>query len=94
MSDTDVTFRVSIDDYRNTDMAGIKHSFQSAGFAVDDDGKSGFMLTGPKALAENVFNSSIESKNGIQSFATDPQEKNILNKTSYRVYFPTKPQFF
>jgi hypothetical protein len=94
MTDANVTFRVSIDDLQSTDMNKIKSSFESLGFNVETDGKRGFMLTGPKALAEQTFNSKIEDKDGSNSFSSNPLEQKILKNKAHRVYFPRKPEFY
>lgn len=94
MTETIVTLRLSLADPAGVDMERVAAEFSAAGFGVERDGRRGFLLSGPKPLAEETFGAAIgESERGPQ-FITEPRQDTILRGIGFTVYFPTRPEFF
>jgi len=94
MPSDDVTFRLSISDPKSIDMTELARSLERKGFRVTPDGRRGFMLTATQDLTERFFQTEIQSKGDSHIFATEPTNESVLKDVSYRVYFPTRPEYF
>jgi hypothetical protein len=94
MPSDEVSFRLSISDPKSIDMADLQRSLEGRGFRVTPDGRRGFMLTATQELAERFFNTSIKQEGSSLSFATDSSNNTILNGIDFRIYFPTRPDYF
>jgi hypothetical protein len=94
MSSADVTVRLSISEPSGADMDRIRKGLEATGLRVEPDGRRGFLLSGPASRLEKLFNARIERRNSQNHFVEEPIESEILKGCDFRVYFPTKPEFF
>jgi hypothetical protein len=89
-----VTFRLSLASPSSAALGAVMSRLADAGFTVEQEGRRGLSVSGPRQLTETVFNSPISYDRDTPHFTSDPKADIIPHSIDYRVYFPTEPTFY